>query len=126
MSTTRPVADLALRARQDFDRREPLILAKSLARALLKYVATRQVEKEAGTWAGVLANLAGVATEKADTRSWLLLPGKISAARIGVPAGRHTLFLTAVDEQGRRLEETALEVEVREGAMVFVAWRSFE
>ncbi|MFH1145103.1 MAG: hypothetical protein V1774_11215 [Candidatus Eisenbacteria bacterium] len=121
-----PVADLALRARLDFDLHEPAILARTFARALIKYLAKRQVEKEAGTWAGVLANIAGVATEKADTRSWLLLPGRISAARIRAPAGSYSLELAVIDGEGRLLDETNVGVEVQERGIAFVSWRSFE
>jgi hypothetical protein len=74
----------------------------------------------------VLTNIAGVATEKADTRSWLLLPGQIQASRVELPAGEYQLVLEARDSAGRRLEQRELTVAVAPAGVTIVTWRSFE
>lgn len=50
--------------------------------------------------------------EQADTRSWTLLPGGISVARIRLPAGTHDLKVTIGD---RTVD--LKEVEVKRGAV---------
>jgi len=40
------------------------------------------------------------ATENADTRCWGLLPDRIQVRRIELPAGKHTLGLSAVNRLG--------------------------
>jgi len=119
------VADLAERTRQAFREREPAILARTFARALVKYLAKNQAEKQGGKLMGVLANLLGVATEKADTRAWLLLPGEIQAARLRLPPGEYDLRLAALDAQGDELERRDLRVRIAVGEVSFVSWRSF-
>lgn len=78
------------------------IYAKTIARALIKYVAAEKLEEKAeeeggetaGDVVGVLANVVNVVTERADTRAWLGLPTRIWMARLRVPPGDHDLHLT--------------------------------
>jgi hypothetical protein len=120
-----PVDDLACRAQAAFDAKEPAALAKTLARALIKYGAQQGAEKQSGWLMGWLVNLAGMATEKADTRAWLMLPAQIRAARVDVPAGRYRLRLEAVDGEERVLGRQEREIEVAAQRTTIVAWRSF-
>jgi hypothetical protein len=77
------------------------IYAKTIARALIKYVAAAKLEEAAeeeggetaGDVVGVLANVVNVVTERADTRAWLGLPTRIWMARLRVPPGEHNLRL---------------------------------
>jgi len=124
--TTMVLDDLAQRTRKAFEAQWPGRLARTFARALLKYVATRQAERGIGSWAGVLANLTGVATEKADTRSWLLLPAEIQVSRIELSAGDYRLTMDARDREGRSLEQRALTVSVALGGVTVVSWRALE
>jgi len=94
------VADLACRARAEFAATAPSRWAKTIARAFLKYAGTRAAERHLGRWAGVLANVAGVASEKADTRAWLLLPSEVRAARLELPAGRWRIVVGGAGEGG--------------------------
>jgi tetratricopeptide (TPR) repeat protein len=120
------VADLAARAADDFERREKSILVRTIARALLKYVAKREAEKHLGEAAGILANLVGVATEAADTRAWWMLPHDIHLARTSLPAGAHDLVLSFLDGTGRsRGTVTLTGVDVRPGEITWVTFRSF-
>jgi hypothetical protein len=120
------VADLAARAADDFEQREKSILVRTIARALLKYVAKREAEKHLGEAAGILANLVGVATEAADTRAWWMLPHDIHLARTSLPAGAHDLVLAFLDGSGRaRGTVTLTDVDVRAGEITWVTYRSF-
>ena len=76
------------------------ILLRTLGRALLKYLAYREANKE-NEVLGLLVNLAGVVTEQADTRSWQTLPNQIFMVRMPLPAGTHTLNLSFLDATGR-------------------------
>ncbi len=84
----------------DFRRELPLLLARTIARASTKYAISRALESEVskkdeklGKIVGVLGDAAAVLTERADTRSWTLLPAGISIARLRLHAGTHTLWL---------------------------------
>ncbi len=74
-------------ARENLERSYPVIAARAAARALIKALASRAVSRRSGEVPGKLANLLGVATERADTRSWSTLPGWIGLAVIEVPPG---------------------------------------
>lgn len=143
-------ADLSDAVEGDFARDRVKLLARAVARAGTKYalaeLASRKERAEAEReeaqegedgkkrkkgrfkldWGRMAVNLAGVALERADTRSWHLLPARISVARLELPAGRHTLELEAT--AGAR--HMALEgVEVRAGQTTFVTrrlWRGME
>ena len=77
------------------------IYAKTIARALIKYLAAAKLEEEAeeeggetaGDVVGILANIVNVATERADTRAWLGLPHRIWMTRLRVPPGDHDVQL---------------------------------
>ncbi|MDX2479169.1 MAG: hypothetical protein QNK24_02395 [Desulfuromusa sp.] len=100
----------------------PGIIARSAARAVLKY----QVSKETGKQndlAGLLVNLAGVLTERADTRSWLTLPAEIQLARIPIEPGIYDLKVELLDMAGRvtqRLDYPAVVLEA--GKKTFLSY----
>lgn len=123
--TAEPLENLTCRVREAFDAKEPAALAKTFARALLKYGAHEGAEKKSGPLLGWLVNLAGMATEKADTRSWLMLPAQIRAARLDLPAGRYRLRLEALDEERRVLGREEREIEVAPRQATIVEWRVF-
>ena len=120
-----PAADLAEQVRREFSRDEFAIFAKTIARALLKYAAQAAAKKEGGDVAGWAVNIAGLATEKADTRSWLMLPGKIEAARLDVAPGTYTLRLEALDHDDEVLSTSTREVTVAGADLQVISWRSF-
>ena len=75
-------------------------------------------------WLKELVNVAGVALERADTRSWHLLPATISVARLTLPAGRHTVALELADGAGGAARRVVLEeLEVHPGVISFVTRR---
>jgi len=70
-------------------------VAARVSRQILRLVAKEKMRAElarsAGDVGNILANLYNLASEQADTRSWLTLPNQISLARSAVKAGEHTL-----------------------------------
>jgi hypothetical protein len=83
------------------------MFTRMVGRGMVKLVATHGVEREAskkdetlGWIAGRALNLAGNLLERADTRSWSLLPNRISVARFTLPAGEHTVRVEVMDEGG--------------------------
>jgi len=147
------VADLSDAADGDFARDRVKLLTRAVARAGTKYALAelasrkkksdeereedddggedgkkRKKRKSRGLdvdWGKMAVNLVGVALERADTRSWHLLPARVSVARLSLPPGRHVLRLDAGGAQAAALDT----VEVRAGTATFVTrrlWRGIE
>jgi len=109
-----------------FEERRPRMLAKTLARALAKYLAKEKVTGKQGEVAGMLVNVFNVATERADTRSWSTLPGRIHLARFFLPPGSYTLQVNLRDSGGEKLITIGIpEVEVESGRTAFLNHRVF-
>ena len=101
------------------------VMIKMVARTALKYELARGLEKELdkknetlGDIAFFTANAAAALFERADTRSWHLLPDEVSVVRLRLPPGVHPLSLQVEtdDEGGTRLIDLG-EVEVRDGSI---------
>lgn len=97
-TTTLPITDLEQIAVQTHDAQLPHIMARTVARRIVKkgtiYAAKSQMG--ANNISSLALDVAGVAweaTEAADTRCWGLLPREIQLARLELPAGRHQLSL---------------------------------
>jgi hypothetical protein len=106
------------------------ILVKAVARTALKYELARGLEKELdkenellGEIAFLTANAAAALFERADTRSWHLLPDEVSVVRIRLPVGVHPLRLeVATGQGGTRLVDLG-EVEVGNGSVQVLSAR---
>lgn len=77
-------------ARAVLEERKPGMLARSLTRAVVSNAAVSEV-RDADPLAGLLVNIFTVATERADTRSWVTLPGRFRVVRLSLPPGDHDL-----------------------------------
>ncbi len=96
--------DLTAIARKNLEDQAGRILAKAVARLVLKAgvaeAGEELVEKLTGEegiasgMAGFLLSLAGAFTERADLRSWLTLPDRIYMARLTLPPGRRRVTVT--------------------------------
>ncbi len=84
----------------ELERNQPAILARATARAILKHQLVKRTDKKNGL-AGLLVNVAGLLTERADTRSWMSLPASIQLARIALPAGVYDLEVELLDLDGQ-------------------------
>ena len=125
-SVTRQVENLNNVAMLTFEAEKPTIYFRTFVRGLLKYLATRGVQKKAGGLGGFAANLLGAATERADTRSWLTLPRAVHLARLTLPAGEHEVKLEVLDSRGRPVDTQLVPgVTVRNGGWTFLSRRVF-
>ncbi len=123
-----PSADLSVVAEEDLQARRTGMLARLVTRGILKYLLVHEAEEKAeeeggrlaGTVTGLLANAVANNLERADTRSWTLLPDEIVVARVTVPAGRHELSLQVSDGVGDQTRVTLDRVEVRRGRLTIV------
>jgi len=117
--------------RQDLSDRMPAILARAVSRALIKYAATKAAEQAGGKkdkWLGdvlgAAVNIAGAASEAADTRSWETLPDRIFVADISLPPGSHELRAVFQDDLGGVLfRHDFPPVEIKRGQTVFLRAR---
>ncbi|HEU0016324.1 MAG TPA: hypothetical protein VFQ45_21775, partial [Longimicrobium sp.] len=62
--------------------------------------AKKEGGEAAGFLAGLVANVGGNALERADTRSWSLLPDRVSVARLSLPPGEHRVSIEVTGEDG--------------------------
>lgn len=102
------VEDLSAVMLRRWQSQRPAVFSRMVGRGIVKFLATHELERharkkggEAAGWiTGRVANLAGNALERADTRGWTLLPNRISVARFTLPAGEHDVRLEVLDEDG--------------------------
>lgn len=120
--------DVSAGVRRDFSDERATIIARTVFRAAAKVVLTEAAEdavkekdETAGEIVGFLLNLGTLLTERADTRSWHLLPGSVELVRLRLPAGVHGL---ALEDDGWLGRDVPLgTVDVRPGATAFIAHR---
>lgn len=125
-ATTTLAEDLSAIAWQTFQDKQPAILARTVARGLVKYSASVKLE-EKNKVLGFIVNLFSAATEAADTRSWVSLPHSVQIGRLTLPAGTHTLTLESLDSRGRVVETgTISDIHVRPGTRTFVNYRTYK
>ncbi|MBB4637708.1 hypothetical protein [Longimicrobium terrae] len=106
-------------------------LGRMMLRGTAKYLATRAIERKAekeggeevGWLAGRLANFAGNRLERADTRSWSLLPDRVSVARISLHPGEHDVRIEVMGDDGETRWIDVGTVTVRAGQTSVVAQR---
>ena len=105
-----PVSRIAVK---NFKHQKQAITARAIARATVKYLATKgakeavkggkkasKEQKLAGALVGLFGNVAAAASENADLRSWSLLPAYIRVSRMWVPVGRQSLLVHFYDKAG--------------------------
>lgn len=105
------------------ERRERAALAvRAAARAAAKYAVTKAIKDKKGEVAGEIANFGASLLERADVRSWHLLPQEISLIRVRVPAGTRDVRLQVGEGWAARTVEVG-SVVVRRGEMSIVPVR---
>ncbi len=97
-------------ARASLDSHMAAITARSIARAVAKAKIQEAVDRAgqnrnrdsgAAALLGSLAvRIASIATEHADTRSWLTLPANIQMARLSLPPGQYTIKVELLGADG--------------------------
>ena len=120
------VEDVENIAIETFNSQRPIILLRTLLRAVGKYLLYRKANKE-NEALGLLVNLAGVVTEQADTRSWQTLPNQIFMVRMPLPADTHTLNLSFLGENGRiRGRDSVPDIKIYPNRITFWNHRTYE
>lgn len=125
------IGNLSLVMRDELARQRPEVLTRLVVRGLTKYLVARGVEEAteekhgetAGFLVGRLANLVGNQLEQADTRSWTLLPDRISLLRMQLPPGTHPVQLDIEGEGGARWTQDLGSVQVDPGRLTVVRSR---
>jgi hypothetical protein len=120
-----PALDLGAVAHREFGERIPGILIKTVARAVVKEAARRTAKKEDEAL-GWLVNTLNVATEAADTRGWIFLPGRVDLAKARAPGGPCRATARFLDADGALVDEFALEFTAEPGRTTFVSLRTFQ
>ncbi|MDE0327395.1 MAG: hypothetical protein OXN27_25995 [Candidatus Poribacteria bacterium] len=120
------VAHIEKIAIETFAAQRTTILFRTVLRALLKYLATSEVQKESKIL-GIAANIAAVATERADTRAWETLPNQIFMVRMPLSEGTHTLNLSFLDADGRgRGSQSVPDIKIDANRITFLNHRTYE
>ena len=120
------VEDIETIAMETFEAESPIILFRTLLRALGKYLIYREANKKDDIL-GTLVNLAGVFTEGADTRSWQTLPNQIFMVRMPLPAGTHTVNLSFLNRNGGVASRHLLrDVAISANRITFLNFRTYE
>jgi hypothetical protein len=99
----------------DEERDRLAMLARATARAGAKYALAKAAKDRKGELAGTLANYGASLLERADVRSWHLLPQEIQLLRVHTPAGTRRVTLEVWDRGSARTIELG-QVVVRPGA----------
>jgi len=107
--------------RLDRDTSGVLVLGKSPG-AAAKLAVTKAVKDKKGEVAGTLANIGASLLERADVRSWHLLPQTVTLLRVRLPAGQHRLQLD-VGEGLSRIDMG--DVMVRAGELTLASTRAW-
>lgn len=101
----------------------PAITARAIARAAVKATAAAEANRQGNPLLGLLVNIAGIATEVADTRSWLTLPDNIQMARLPLPPGDYTVKVTLHGRYGRIVAVKQFShVRIRRGHITFLTY----
>ncbi len=112
-ASTERVENIDAIARSSLDSHMGAIVARSLARAVVKAKVQEAVDRagqrrsndNGGAGVALLGSIfvrvAAVATERADTRSWLTLPAEIQMARVHLPPGQYTIKVELLDAGGQ-------------------------
>ncbi len=94
------VENVELMALAELEREKPMIVARAIGRAVVKNKTIKKSERQGNDALGLLVNVAGLLTERADTRSWSTLPSRIYVARLPLAPGRYRLNLEMRDASG--------------------------
>ncbi|MEO8331367.1 MAG: hypothetical protein ABI479_02965, partial [Gallionella sp.] len=127
---TEMMEDIDAIARASLDARMPAITARSVARAVSKGVIQESVDKAgymgnndsaAQLISSFVVRVAVVATERADTRSWLTLPANIQMARLSLPPGSYDVTVELLGENDQvYLKQVVPQVSIRNSRKTYL------
>ena len=94
------------------------MIGRQVLRVVAKEQVRRKLSREGGDVGNILAGIYNMASERADTRSWLTLPGDVQLTRTVLPQGQHQLELAS--NQGGAFIDDQLSVEVVSGRITLL------
>ena len=123
--------DIGAIAGKDLEARMPGITARAVARAVVKAQmakaardsARQQNQNNAGAAVAALAvEIAGLVTERADTRSWLTLPSRVYLARVPLPPGTYTVKVDLLGGYGQIVAtQQYANITIHQGAKTYLS-----
>jgi uncharacterized protein len=125
-------ANLSASLHEELEAQRVAILTRAVARGVVKYLASREIEKKADEKSGDVAaflvgrvaNAAANHLEQADLRGWSLLPDRISMIRARLPDGSYRVRVESLARDGSTvLIEDLGEVSVRSGELSLLSRR---
>lgn len=120
-AVTETVENVNALALKTLDASMPAITARAIVRAVAKYKLSDKVGKENRS-AGMVANIAALLTERADTRSWLTLPGEIQMARVLAPPGHYRVKVELFTTAGTSAAVREFDVTLEKGKKQFLSY----
>jgi hypothetical protein len=117
-------ADLSGAMIREFNGRAPGILVKAVARAAVKYTIVNALADDSEV-AQVVGNAITALLERADTRSWTLLPSNVQIVRLELPAGTHQVVVEFGTGQSAMPPLVLDDVEVYTDRVTVVAARAW-
>jgi hypothetical protein len=110
-------------ARQALDDDMPLVMARAIARAVVKYQSQKSAQEQHAL-AGFLLTVTNLATERADTRSWTTLPQEIQMTRVVLPVGQQDVSIEIVNAAGRVIDsiDTSVNILPRQHSFLTRHW----
>lgn len=112
------VEDIGAIAKKSLEERIDRIRVRTIIRATIKYVLSKQVsgdierksgDRALGWFVSKLLTSIATATELADKRSWRTLPDKIYLGRMRLPEGRYDLKIVFYDRLGYKVTAAVLK-----------------
>lgn len=122
--------DITQIAMRDLDERQASIMARTIARATIKYILAQQATMQARKQYGddsvtalltqITTSVAAAATEVADTRAWATLPAQFRIARIALPPGEHEITVHYYGAGGREILTRIFKVTLVKGQRTYL------
>ncbi|GMQ90551.1 MAG: hypothetical protein BMS9Abin10_0945 [Gammaproteobacteria bacterium] len=117
------VEDVSAIAIRSLKSKMPAIRARAIARASIKGAVAYQLKRQDQWLLGLLAEFGGLATERADTRSWVTLPSNIFLARIPLAPGAYKVQLELLDSRSAVIAKREFrDIIVNKGQMTFLSY----
>jgi len=127
VGTTATIVDVGAMAERQQQAHYPEIIARAVARRVLKkgiiYAAEEAADVQKGSLLSLGVMAAGVAweaAENADTRCWALLPDTIQVLRIELPVGEHEIVLRPVGHEGELPATARTKVKIVDGRNTYL------
>lgn len=115
-SVSEPIVSLQAMVAKQLDEEIPSIIARQVFRIIAKEQLRRNLSRNGGDIGNVIASLYNVASEKADTRSWLTLPGSIQIIKQNMNPGERTLSVSGING----LREISVKVNENRTTLVLI------